>query len=58
VGRNTKAMADLGAQFQGKPTNDQMRQMQEIQQRQRTYSIVNVAALVLATVFMAIARYL
>ena len=58
VGRNTKAMADLGAQLQGKPTNDQMRQMQEIQQRQRTYSMVNVAALLLATVFMAIARYL
>ena len=58
VGRNTKAMADLGAQFQGKPTNDQMRRMQEIQQQQRTYSMVNVAALVLATVFMAIARYL
>jgi len=35
-----------------------MRQMQEIQQRQRTYSMVNVAALLLATVFMAIARYL
>jgi uncharacterized membrane protein len=58
VGRTTKAMAELGAQFQGKPTNDQMRRMQEIQQQQRMYSMVNVAALLLATVFMAIARYL
>ena len=58
VGRNTKAMVDLGAQFQGKPTDEQMSRMQEIQRRQRTYSLINVAALVLATVFMAISRYL
>ncbi len=29
IGRTTKAMAQLGARFQGKPTNEQMTQMQE-----------------------------
>lgn len=58
VGRTTKAMAQLGAQFQGKPTAEQMTRIQRMQSQLRTYSIVNVLSLVLATVFMAIARYL
>lgn len=58
VGRNFKSMAQLGAQFQGRPTAEQMTQMQGLQKQQRTYSMINVVALVLATVFMAIARYL
>ena len=58
VGRTTKAMAQFGAQFQGKPTSDQMTRIQGMQSQLRTYSLVNVISLVLATVFMAIARYL
>ena len=58
VGRNFKSMAQLGAQFQGKPTPEQMSRMQELQKQQVRYSMINVVALVLATVFMAIARYL
>ena len=58
VGRTTNAMAQLGAQFQGKPTAEQMTRIQRMQSQLRTYSIVNVLSLVLATVFMAIARYL
>ncbi|HEX6035788.1 MAG TPA: hypothetical protein VFY83_15210 [Anaerolineales bacterium] len=58
VGRTTTAMAQLGGQFQGKPTAEQMTRMQGMQNQLRTYSIVNVASLLLATVFMAIARYL
>ena len=58
VGRTTKGMAQLGAQFQGKPTAEQMTRIQEMQKQLRTYSIVNVLSLILATVFMAIARYL
>ena len=58
LSRSLKSLMQLGAQIQGKPTNEQMARLQEIQKRQRTYSIVNVAALLLATVFMAIARYL
>jgi uncharacterized membrane protein len=58
IGRTTQAMAQLGAQFQGKPTAEQMSRMQSIQKQQATYSRISVAALILATIFMAIARYL
>ncbi len=58
IGRVTKAMADLGAQFRGKPTPEQMAQMQAIRKQQATYSNISVAALILAVIFMAIARYL
>lgn len=58
IGRTTKVMAQLGAQMQGKPSPDQLAQMQTIQKRQSTYSMIAAAALVLATVFMAVARYL
>ncbi len=58
VGRTTTAMAQLGAQVQGKPTAEQMTRIQGMQSQLRTYSIVNVASLLLATIFMAIARYL
>lgn len=58
IGRTTKAMAELGTQFQGKPTAEQMSHMQSIQKQQATYSRITVAALILATIFMAIARYM
>lgn len=57
TGRTTKTMAQLGAQFQGRPSPDQLTQLQTVGQRQATYSRLAAAALVLATVFMAIARY-
>ena len=57
VGRTTKAMAQLGAQFQGKPSSPQLAQMQAIQKQQSTYSTITAAALILAMIFMAIARY-
>ena len=58
VGRTTKAMAQLGAQMQGKPSPSQLAEMQAIQKRQATFSMASTIALVLATIFMAIARYL
>lgn len=58
IGRNMKAMAQLGAQMQGKPSSEQLTKMQSSRQRQTTYSYINVAALLLAVMFMAIARYL
>jgi Na+/glutamate symporter len=58
IGRTTNAMARLGAQFQGKPTNEQMAQMQTIRKQQATYSNISAVALILALVFMATARYL
>ncbi len=58
VGRASKTMAQLGAQSQGKPSSEQRTQMQAIQKQQATYSMLSTVALVLAVVFMAIARYL
>jgi hypothetical protein len=58
IGRTTKSLAQLGAQMQGKPSPDQLTQMQAIRNQQATYSRISVTALILATIFMAIARYL
>ncbi|HSL43143.1 MAG TPA: hypothetical protein VK897_06905 [Anaerolineales bacterium] len=58
VGRNIRAMARLGAQIQGKPSDELLNQIQGLQKRQATYSMLSTVAIVLATVFMAIARYL
>ena len=58
IGRTIKAMAQLGAQMQGKPSPAQLSQMQALQKRQATVSMISTWAVILATVFMAIARYL
>jgi len=58
IGRTIKAMAQLGAQMQGKPSSDQLAQMQALQKRQMTVSMISTVSVILATVFMAIARYL
>lgn len=57
VGRTSKSMAQLGAQFQGKPSSEQMSQMQSLGKRQASYANTSGALLIIATVFMAIARY-
>lgn len=57
IGRTTRAMAQLGAQMQGKPSAEQMSQMQKIRSQQSTYSIISTVTLLLALIFMAIARY-
>jgi hypothetical protein len=51
-------MAQLGARMQGKPSPDQLTQIQALQKRQSTYSNIAAITLVLAVVFMAIARYI
>ena len=58
VGRTTQAMLQLGAQVQGKPSPEQLRQIEALRKKQITYSNINVVVLVLAVIFMAIARYL
>ncbi|HEX6268652.1 MAG TPA: hypothetical protein VFZ43_00320 [Anaerolineales bacterium] len=58
VGRNMKAMAQLGAQSQGKPSDAQISQMQSLRKQQITYSYASAVTLILAVWFMAIARYL
>ncbi len=57
IGRTTKAMAQLGAQMQGKPSTEQIAQMGDIRKKQATYSMLTAVTLILATLFMAIARY-
>jgi uncharacterized membrane protein len=58
LGRSNKAMAQLGAQMQGKPSSTQMTEMQSIQKQQATYARLSAISLILATIFMAVARYL
>ena len=57
ISRTLKAMARLGSQIQGKPSPNQLRQMQALQKRQATVSMISTWSIILATVFMAIARY-
>jgi uncharacterized membrane protein len=58
LGRTTQAMAQLGAQMQGKPSPGQIEQIQSLQKKQATYSRISAASLIIAVIFMAIARYL
>jgi hypothetical protein len=58
VGRTSRAMAQFGAQIKGKPSPEQFAHMQKIQKQQSTYSTVSTITLVLAVVFMSIARYM
>jgi uncharacterized membrane protein len=58
VGRTAGAMAQLGAQTQGKPSPEQLTQLQALGKQQATYSKIGAAALILAVIFMSIARYL
>jgi uncharacterized membrane protein len=57
VGRMNKALAQLGAQIQGKPTAEQMTQLQTIQRQLAMYIKITGPALVLAVIFMSVARY-
>lgn len=57
-GSNIAALGKLGAQAQGKPTPEQLQQMQAIQKRLAVLGPINVYSLILAVLFMSIARYL
>lgn len=58
AGITTRAMAKLSAQFQGKPSSEQMAQMQALQKRQGMASKYTAYALIVSVIFMSIARYL
>jgi len=58
IGRTTKSMADLGAQMQGKPSPEQLSRIQALRRQQANYSYISSTALILAVIFMAMARYL
>jgi len=57
-GNNNRKLARLGAQIQGKPTPDQMVALGAVQKQQGWVVPVNSYSLILAALFMAIARYL
>jgi uncharacterized membrane protein len=58
VGINVSKLGSIAAAAQGKPTNEQMSQMQAAQKRMALASKFSTTALVLALVCMATARYL
>lgn len=58
VGKASKSMAQLGMQIQGKPSNEQLAQLQTLQKRQGQYARIASITLILAVFFMAIARFL
>lgn len=57
IGRTMNAMVNLGGQIQGKPTPEQMTQLQSLQKRQTLVSRISGASLFLSLIFMSIARY-
>ena len=57
-GNNNRAMAQIGAQIQGRPTAEQAAKLGAIQKQQAWIVPVNSYSLLLAVFFMAIARYL
>ena len=57
IGRNTKAVMQLGAQIKGQPTPEQLTQIQMFQKRLGNYSTINAYALLAAVMFMATSRY-
>ena len=57
VGVNIEALVKMGGQIQGKPTPNQMNQIQAIQKRLEAVGTIGSVALVLALACMATARY-
>lgn len=56
-GSSNAKLAQMGAQIQGKPTSEQLSQIQAIQKRISTVSPIHVFSMILAMLFMATARY-
>jgi uncharacterized membrane protein len=56
-GGNNAKLAQIGAQIQGKPTDEQLAQIQAIQKRIKTVSPIHIYSMILAMLFMATARY-
>lgn len=58
IGRTNGEIAKLGTQIQDKPTSQQLTTLQTLRKKLGTYSSVNAISLILAVIFMSIARYL
>lgn len=57
-GNNNRAMGQLGAQIQGRPTAEQAARLNAIQRQQAWVVPVNSYSLILSVLLMAVARYL
>jgi hypothetical protein len=57
-GNNNRKLGQLGAQIQGNPTPEQAAALGAVQKQQAWVVPVNTYSLLLAALFMAIARYL
>ena len=57
-GQLNKKMSLVGSGIKGEPTAEQLGQLQNIQKQLKIVAPINLGSLILATVFMAIARYL
>jgi uncharacterized membrane protein len=58
VGITSGALARLGQEIQGKPTEEQMRKLEALRKRLNTVGPLNVYSLLIAAGLMAVARYL
>lgn len=56
-GSGNARLGQLSAQIQGKPTAEQLAEIQSVQKRNRMISPIHVTAMILAMLFMATARY-
>lgn len=56
-GSGNAKLGQLSAQVQGKPTAEQLAQIQAVQKRNKMISPIHVGAMILAMLFMATARY-
>lgn len=56
-GASNAKLAEVGSKIQGKPTDEQLVQIQTLQKRIRTVSPIHVYSMLLAMIFMATARY-
>lgn len=56
-GASNAKLAMVSSQIQGKPTGEQLSQIQAIQKRIKTVSPIHVYSMILAMIFMATARY-
>jgi len=57
IGNTNGALAALGAQIQGKPTDEQMAQMGELRKRQIFVTVGNTVFILVSIVLMASARF-
>jgi len=56
-GSSNAKLGEVGAQIKGKPTDEQLAQIQALQKRIKTVSPIHISSMILAMVFMATARY-